>query len=96
MKLLKTFKGVNVTVQIAPPTTTEPEENTMGKYKVTSSDGANIRSGAGADYELLGELDYGDIVIGYSTERADNGKKWLQIKYNGEYGWVAMSNLEAE
>lgn len=93
---IKTFKGVNVTVQIAPPTTTEPEENTMGKYKVTSSDGANIRSGAGADYELLGELDYGDIVIGYSTERADNGKKWLQIKYNGEYGWVAMSNLEAE
>lgn len=93
---IKTFNGVNVTVQIAPPTTTEPEENTMGKYKVTSSDGANIRSGAGADYELLGELDYGDIVIGYSTERADNGKKWLQIKYNGEYGWVAMSNLEAE
>lgn len=89
------FKGVNITVETLPPEVTEtPAEETLGKYKVTSDDGANVRKGVGSDYDLLGELDYGDIVIGYSTKKADNGNKWLQIKFNGEYGWVAMNMLE--
>ena len=90
-----TFKGVIITVETLPPEVTEaPEEETLGKYKVVSDDGANVRKGVGSDYELLGELDNGDVVIGYSTKKADNGNKWLQIKYNGEYGWVAMNMLE--
>lgn len=89
------FKGVNITVETLPPEVTEtPAEETLGKYKVTSDDGANVRKGVGSDYDLLGELGYGDIVIGYSTKKADNGNKWLQIKFNGEYGWVAMNMLE--
>ena len=89
------FKGVNITVETLPPEVTEtPAEETLGKYKVNSKDGANVRKGVGSDYDLLGELDYGDIVIGYSTKKADNGNKWLQIKFNGEYGWVAMNMLE--
>ena len=90
-----TFKGVNIVVETLPPEVTEtPGEETLGKYKVVSDDGANIRDGAGSDYDLVGELDTGDVVIGYSTKKADNGNKWLRIKFNGEYGWVAMSMLE--
>ncbi len=90
-----TFKGINITVETLPPEVTEtPGEETLGKYKVVSDDGANVREGVGSDYDLLGELDYGDIVIGYETKKADNGNKWLKIKLNGEYGWVAMNMLE--
>ncbi len=90
-----TFKGVSLVVETLPPEVTEtPEEETLGKYKVVSEDGANVREGVGSDYDLLGELDYGDTVVGYATKKADNGNKWLQIKYNGEYGWVAMNMLE--
>lgn len=91
------FKGVNVNV-IEQETTDAPDsqdENILGKYKVTSDDGANIRSDAGADYDLVGELDYGDIVTGYATKNAENGNEWLCIKHNGEYAWVAMSNLKS-
>lgn len=89
------FTGVNFVVETLPPEVSETDdENSLGKYKVTSDDGANVRDGAGSDYDLVGELDYGDIVVGYSTKTADNGNKWLQIKLNGAYGWVAMNMLE--
>ena len=89
------FKGVNITVETLPPEVTDTaEEESLGKYKVVSDDGANVREGVGSDYDVIGELDYGDIVIGYSTKKADNGNRWLQIKLNGEYGWVAMNMLE--
>lgn len=91
------FKGVNITVveQQSTNVAENPEETTLGKYKVTSDDGANIRTDAGADYDLVGELSYGDTVIGYATKTAENGNDWLCIKHDGEFAWVAMSNLEA-
>lgn len=91
----KTFTGVSIVVETLPPEVTEnANDESLGKYKVISEDGANVRKDAGSDYDLLGELDYGDVVVGYSTKRADNGNKWLQIKLNGEYGWVALNMLE--
>lgn len=94
---ITSFKGVNITVVDQPSIdiADNTDETILGKYEVVSEDGANIRSDAGADYDLVGELDYGDIVIGYSTKAAENGKDWLYIKHNGEGAWVAMSNLEA-
>ena len=91
------FKGVNITVVEQQPSdvTENPDETVLGKYKVVSDDGANIRNDAGADYDLVGELSYGDVVIGYATKTAENGKDWLCIKNDGEFAWVAMSNLEA-
>ena len=93
---VSSFSGVNISV-IEQETTenVESTNETLGKYKVTSDDGANIRSGAGAEYDLLGELDYGDVVIGYATKEAENGNEWLCIKHNGEFAWVAMSNLKS-
>ena len=91
----KTFKGVNFVVEVIPPEVSDVEDdNTLGKYKVSSEDGANVRADAGSDYDLVGELDTGDVVIGYETKKAENGNKWLKIKINGEYGWVALNMLE--
>lgn len=93
---VSSFKGINISViEQEPSSDIGAEDTTLGKYKVTSDDGANIRSDAGAEYDLLGELDYGDTVIGYATKDAENGNEWLCIKYNGDFAWVAMSNLKS-
>lgn len=95
------FGGVNISVDPVSPledegTTGSSNSNILGTYTVISEDGANVRDGAGSDYDLLGELNYGDTVVAYETKRADNGNKWAKIKYNGEYGWVALNMLEEE
>ena len=90
-----TFRGVNIVIETLPPDVTgDANDESLGKYKVISEDGANVRKDAGSDYDLVGELEYGDTVIGYETKKADNGNKWLKIKLNGEYGWVALNMLE--
>ena len=94
---VSSFEGINISVIEQDPSgsTDVAEDTTLGKYKVISDDGANIRSDAGSEYDLVGELDYGDTVTGYATKDAENGNEWLCIKYNGEYAWVAMNMLEA-
>ncbi len=93
------FKGVNISVEKEPVSDPDnQDESVLGSYKVVSEDGANIRTGAGAEFDKVdedSELSYGDVVEGYATKEAENGKDWLCIKYKGEYAWVAMSNLEA-
>ncbi len=90
------FTGVNITVETLPSGVTTNPSETLDRYTVKSDDGANVRSDAGAEYDLLGELDFGDTFEAYATKEAENGKTWVCMKYNGEYGWVALSNLEKE
>lgn len=98
---ISSFAGVNISVDPNSIPDNTPEDVTSSStaydsYTVISDTGANVRDGAGADYEKIGELEYGDTVRAYDTKRADNGNKWVKIRYNGQYGWVAMSNLEEE
>ncbi len=97
---ISTFTGVNISVDPVVPDNnvedTTSSSNNYDTYTVVSESGANVRDGAGADYEKIGELEYGDTVRAYDTKRADNGNKWIKIRYEGKYGWVAMSNLEEE
>ena len=94
---MTSFAGVNiqVTVEPEPPTDEDVQvDSNRKKYKVISEDGINVRTDAGSDYDKIGSLDYGDVVESYATKLADNGNYWVCIKYNGEYGWVAMTMLE--
>ena len=97
---ISTFTGINVSVDPASPDSNTDDTTSSSvnfdSYTVISESGANVRDGAGADYEKIGELEYGDTVRAYDTKRADNGNKWIKIRYEGKYGWVAMSNLEEE
>lgn len=97
---ISSFAGVNISVDpVVPDNITEDTTGTSSSYDsytVISDTGANVRDGAGADYDKIGELEYGDTVRAYDTDIADNGNKWIKIRYNGQYGWVAMSNLEEE
>ena len=83
--------------QKSPRTDKKPRRRIWGSFLLSiKSPKESRRDGAGADYEKLGELEYGDTVRAYDTKRADNGNKWIKIRYEGKYGWVAMSNLEEE
>lgn len=93
---INSFAGVNITVENVPSDVPSADEPAEGRFVVVDPDGANVRSDAGSDYDLLGELSEGDIVEGYAIKEAENGKNWLCIKYNGEYGWVSMAMLEED
>lgn len=95
------FAGVSISIDPYVPETTEEDTTSSSvsrdSYTVVSENGANVRTDAGAEFEAIGELDYGDTVVAYDTKTAKStGKKWIKIRYNGQYGWVAMSNLEEE
>ena len=55
-----------------------------GKAKVNTSAGLNVRAGAGTGYSKLGALVNGTQVTYYAET---NG--WLQIKYNGQTGYIS-------
>ncbi len=93
---VSSFQGINIgVIEQETSGNIDSSDETLGKYKVTSDDGANVRSDAGAEFDLIGELEYGDVVTGYATKDAENGNEWLCIKYEGEFAWVAMSNLKS-
>ncbi len=97
---VSTFAGININVDPVNPDnltdSTTGSSTSYDSYTVISENGANVREDAGAEFDILGELEYGDTVRAYDSKRADNGNKWIKIRYNGKYGWVAMSNLEEE
>lgn len=94
-----TFGGVNISIDSSTPSIGAEESTTSSStsrktYKVVSN-GANVRDDAGASNKKIGELANGETVVGYDTKKApDTGKYWVKIRLDGEYGWVAISNLE--
>lgn len=57
-----------------------------GPYMITSSDGVNLRSGAGTSYGKLTAIPYGTQV---RVTKVDNG--WGYTKYDGKTGWFSLT-----
>lgn len=58
--------------------------------KVTSSNGVNIRQGAGIGYKALGAVPYNTTVK--VTRFTSGGKyKWGLVTYNSVTGWIALN-----
>ena len=58
--------------------------------KVTSSNGVNIRQGAGIGYKALGAVPYNTTVK--VTRYTSGGKyKWGLVTYNSVTGWIALN-----
>lgn len=74
------------------------EDVTGGRIRVIrNSDAgyANIRSGAGMDYEVLLTLNNGREVDTTGKVKYADGFDWCQIYLdNGDYGWVAAHFLK--
>lgn len=59
------------------------------KVKVESTNGLNIRQGAGDTFKILGAIPYGVIVE--VTRKTSGGKyHWGLINYNDVKGWIAL------
>lgn len=58
------------------------------EYQITSSDGVNMRSGAGTSYDYVTAIPYNTIVQVTKTQKAD-GYTWGYTIYNGKKGWFA-------
>lgn len=59
-----------------------------GTYFITvSSSGLNVRSGPATTHDIIGAVQYGDLVT--VSELSSNG--WGKINYNGREGWISLS-----
>lgn len=65
--------------------------------EVSASDGgANLRDGAGVEYQKIisGMMPNGTVLHITRVATADNGKKWGLTEYQGNVGWVALSQTK--
>jgi len=63
-----------------------PGKMGIGTYLITSDDGLNIRSGAGASYSKLGAIPYNTSI--YVSDVSSNN--WGYITYDGVSGWITL------
>ena len=90
----------NTITPIIPPTenttidSTEPfiVENFDGTYYVTSSGGLNVRSGPSIQYDIIGNLPYGEEIS--VTGKVQND--WFEIPFQGTNGFISTKYLSAE
>lgn len=65
------------------------------KYKVTSSDGLNVRTGAGTNKTKIKTLAYGATVTWYGYYTVVSGIKWYLVAASGVTGYVSSAYLKA-
>lgn len=58
--------------------------------KITSSNGVNIRNGAGTGYKIIGAVPY-NITLKVTKQTNGGGYTWGLITYNGVKGWIALN-----
>lgn len=82
-----------------------PSPNGEPAY-ITANDGyANVRKGAGTQYEIIDKLDNGTLVRVFGSIKNKKGEKWYCISSNKNYGeskwgielycgWTHESNIK--
>lgn len=65
---------------------------TAGMVTIVSTSGANVRSGPGTNYSIIGTASYGAELVFYgNTARDGSGVLWFQVEYGSGTGWVSSS-----
>lgn len=65
-----------------------------GKYKVTASDGLNLRTGAGTSKSKITAMPKGAECQCYGYYTEVNGVKWLLVVYDGKIGFASSEYLK--
>lgn len=75
--------------------TTEADDKVIARYEVssTSGSGANVRSDAGSEFDIVGYVDNGETVEAYDSRTASTGVTWVKIIVDGEEGWISTNQL---
>ncbi len=70
--------------------TTKPSTSAFKPYlvKITSSDGVNIRKGAGTNYAVCGSIPKGGAYTIVAEKTGTGAKKWGKLKSGA--GWIAL------
>lgn len=90
---MNSFSGVNLSVNAAAVVPSGVSSTPIASY-VVGEYGANVRSDAGSDFDLVAELKEGDKVDAYARKDSESGSEWVCVLVNGQYGWVSMKTLE--
>lgn len=96
LALIFVFSSVSVWADDAGYDWYDYRDQTGILYIVTAPDGyVNMRMGPGTEYAVRDKISNGEILQAqYMVDTKGNGSfNWLQILYEGEYGWVAMSQI---
>ncbi len=64
------------------------DDRTGQNCRITANSG-NARSGAGAEYPVVGRVARGEWYTIMDTARADNGVMWYQVNLGGYCGWIS-------
>lgn len=67
-----------------------------GTYKVTASDGLNVRTGAGTNKSIILAMPYGALCQCYGYYTDVNGVKWLYIAYKDKTGFASSKYLKKQ
>ncbi|MBQ6788281.1 MAG: SH3 domain-containing protein [Lachnospiraceae bacterium] len=91
----------NIVAPVLPPIDDAPNPSTeesfiieefVGTYFVTSSGGLNVRSGPSIQYDIIGNLSYGEEIS--ITGKVQND--WFEIPFQGTNGFISAKYLSAE
>ena len=59
-------------------------------YKITTSSGVNVRSGAGTSYSKLTAIPNNKIVV-VTDFKVYSDSYWGKVTYNGKTGWICLN-----
>ena len=85
----KSASSSSATVKPSTPTT-KPSTSAFKPYlvKITSSNGVNIRKGAGTNYAVCGSIPKGGAYTIVAEKTGTGAKKWGELKSGA--GWIAL------
>ena len=67
-------------------------ESSEGTYYVTSSGGLNVRSGPSIQYDIIGNLPYGESISVTGKVRND----WFEILFQEKHGYISAKYLSKD
>ena len=70
------------------------KKSLAGTYKVTASDGLNLRAGAGTNKSIIEVIPKGKKVTCYGYYTAVSGVKWYLVAYKTHTGFVSSQYLK--
>lgn len=81
----------------APPARSNASVDALaGRLCLVTAGAANVRSGPGEEYAVLGQVYRNERYTIVRTAVANTGRTWFQISVNGQLGWISSGVSDAQ
>lgn len=74
------------------------DANALTYYRVTNTNGLNLRTGPGTSYKTIEKVKYNDMVLVENTLKTDNqncSKGWYFVKYENKTGYICSNYIDS-